>query len=65
MGTKIPKALLPLGARRLQFNTPIPRPTSLTTPNVTRIQLAVLPQYTFWTDRQTNTWDSLYYIDRE
>jgi len=35
-------------------NTPIPRPTPLTTPNGIRINSAVLPQYTFQTDRQTN-----------
>jgi len=34
-------------------NTLIPRPTPLTTPNGIGIQSAVLPQYTFWTDRQT------------
>jgi len=35
-------------------NTPIPGQTPLTIPNGVRIQLAVLPQYTFWTDRQTH-----------
>jgi len=42
-------------------NTPIRRPTSLTTQNGIHIQSAVLPQYTFRTDRQTDTqtdrWD--------
>ena len=33
---------------------PISRPTPLTTPNGTRIQSAVLPQYTFQTDTQTD-----------
>jgi len=32
-------------------NTPIPQLTPLTTPNGIQIQLAVLPQYTFRTDR--------------
>jgi len=32
-------------------NTLIPRPTPLTVPNGIRIKSAVLPQYTFWTDR--------------
>ena len=35
-------------------NTPIPRPTPLTTSNGIRIQSAVLPQYTLWTNRQTD-----------
>jgi len=35
--------------------TPIPRLTSLTIPNGIRIQLAVLPQYTFRTDRHRHT----------
>jgi len=35
-------------------NALIRRPTPLTTPNGTRIHSAVLPQYTFWTDRQTD-----------
>ena len=35
-------------------NTPIPRPTPFTIPNGIRIQSAVLPQYTFRTDRQTD-----------
>jgi len=48
---------LPLLLRRSPppSNTPIPRPTPLTITNGTRIQLAVLPQYTFRTDRQTQT----------
>jgi len=36
------------------FNTLLPRPTPLTTPNGTGIQSAVLPQYTFRTDRSTD-----------
>ena len=36
-------------------NTPIPPPTPLTILNGIWIQSAVLPQYTFWTDRQTHT----------
>ena len=39
-------------------NTPIPRPTQLTTPNGIRIQSAILPQYTFRTDRLTDAWDT-------
>jgi len=35
-------------------NTPISPPTPLTIPNDIRIQLAVLPQYTFRIDRQTH-----------
>ena len=37
-------------------NTPIPRPTPLTTPNGIQIQSAVLPQYTLRTDRPTDMW---------
>ena len=37
-------------------NTAIPRPTPLTIPNGIRIHSAVLPQYTFQTDRQTDRW---------
>jgi len=42
--------------RRLppQSNTPIPRSTPLSTPNGIRIQSAVLPRYTFRTDRQAD-----------
>jgi len=36
-----------------ESDTPISRPTQLTTRNGIRIESAVLPQYTFWTDRQT------------
>ena len=35
-------------------NIPTPRPTPLTIPNGIWIQSAVLPQYTFWTDWQTD-----------
>ena len=52
---------LPLHLRRSPFpsNTPIPRPTPLTTPNGIQIQAAVLPQYTLRhadrpTDRQSD-----------
>jgi len=38
-------------ANHVASNTPIPRPTPLTTPNCIRIQSAVLPQFTF-ADRQ-------------
>ena len=38
-------------------NTPIPRSTPLTIPNGIRIQSAILPQYTSWSDRQTDRWD--------
>jgi len=40
-------------------STPIPRPILLITPNGIRIQSAVLPQYTFRSDRQTDRWDRL------
>jgi len=47
---------LPLSLRRspLPSNTPIPRPTPLTTWNGIRIRSAILSQYTFLTDRQTD-----------
>ena len=48
-----PKLPLPLRRSPPLSNTPIPRPTPLTTSNGIRIQMAVLPQYTFRTDRQT------------
>ena len=51
---KCPKPPLPLGARRPPFNTPIPRPTLLTTRNGIRNQSLVLPQYTFRTIQQTD-----------
>ena len=38
----------------LPSNTSIPQLTPFTTPNGIRIQSAVLPQYTFRTDRQTD-----------
>ena len=37
-------------------DTPIPRPTPLTTPNGIRIHSAVLPQYILRTDRQIDRW---------
>jgi len=53
-----PKAALSPRRSPTPSNTPIPRPTPLTIPNDFRIQLAVLPQYTFRTDRhQTDWWD--------
>jgi len=47
---------LPLHNRRspLPSNTPLPRPISLTIPNGIWIQSAVIPQYTFRTDRLTD-----------
>jgi len=47
--------ILPLLLRRSPppSNTPISRPTPLTTPNGIQVQSAVLPQYTIWTNRQT------------
>ena len=39
---------------RTPSNTPIPWPTPLITPNGIQIQSAVLPQYTFQTDWQTD-----------
>ena len=36
------------------IHRPVPRPTPLTTPNGIRIRSAVLPQYTFRTDRHTD-----------
>jgi len=53
-GRKIPKQPLSLGARGPSSNTPVPRPTQLTIPNGIRIHSAVLPQYTFRTDRPTD-----------
>jgi len=55
------------------YNTPIPRPTTLINRNGIRIQSAVVPQYTFRTDKPTDgIGDScvsrahtLYYIDSE
>jgi len=35
-------------------NTHIPQLTPLTTPKSIRIQSVILPQYTFWTDRETH-----------
>jgi len=49
-----PKLSLPPSTITTPSNKPIPRPTPRITPNGIRIQLAVLPQYTFWTDRQTD-----------
>jgi len=43
------------GRPPLPCNTPITRPTPLTIPNGIWIHSAVLPQYTFWTDRLTDT----------
>jgi len=49
-----PKQSLPLRSRKPPSNIPIPRPTPLTIPNGIRIQSAVLPQYTFRRDTQTD-----------
>ena len=50
----LPKLFLPLQRFPPPFNTPIPRPIPLTTPNGIQIQSAVLPQYTLRTDIHTN-----------
>jgi len=56
-----PKLPFPLRRSPPSSNTPIPRPTPLTTPNGIWIHSAVLPQYTFrthiQTDTQTERWD--------
>jgi len=67
--------ICPLSSRRSPPSTisPVPRPTPLTTSNGIWIQSTVLPQYTFWTDRQTHGISdrfipralTLYYIDSE
>ena len=49
-----PKLPLPLRRSTLPSNTPIPQPTPLSNPNGIQIQSAVLPQYTFQTDRHTD-----------
>jgi len=49
-----PKTAPSLRWSPLPFNTPILRLTPLTIPNGRWIQSAILPQYTFWTDRLTN-----------
>ena len=49
-----PKLPLPLRRSPPPSNTPIPRLTPLTTPNGIQICSAVLPQYTFRTDRHTH-----------
>jgi len=54
MKTKKTQTPLLLAARGFPSNTPMPRPTPLTTPNGIWIHSAVLPQYTFRTDRQTD-----------
>jgi len=53
-GAHTSKLALPLRRSPPPSNTPIPQPTPLTIPNGIRIQSAVLPQYTFRTDRQTD-----------
>jgi len=50
---KSPKKI-PLETRGPQSNTWMPRLTPLTTPNGIWIKSAVLPQYTLWTQRQTD-----------
>ena len=49
-----PKLPLPFRRSPPPSNTPISRPTPLTTPNGIQIQSAILPQYTFRTDRPTD-----------
>jgi len=51
----LPELPLPLWRSPPLSNAPIPWPTPLTIPNSIRIQSAVLPQYTFRTDRPTDT----------
>jgi len=74
---KNPKTFPFLGACGPPSNTPIPRLTPLTTPNSIWIQSAILPQYTFQTDRHTDRLTdgisnrsvrralTLYYLDGE
>jgi len=52
---KIPKQPLPFGEREPPSKTWMPGLTPLTTPHGIRIHSAALPQYTFWTDRPTDT----------
>jgi len=54
MGQIIPKQPLSFGARGPPSITLIPGPTTLTIPNGIQIHSAVLPQYTFWTNRETD-----------
>jgi len=49
-----PKLPLPLQRSPPPCNKLIPQPTPLTIPNGIRIQSAILPQYTFQTDLQTD-----------
>jgi len=44
-----------LGARGHTSNTRMPKLIPLATQNSIRIQTAILPQYTFWTDTHTDT----------
>jgi len=55
-GRKTPKTTLPVGARRpYQIHPSIDRPGyPITIPNGIQIQSAILPQYTFPTDRLTD-----------
>jgi len=54
-GPHLPSKLpFPLRRSPPLSNTPISRPTPLTTPNSIQIQLAVLPQYALRTNRQTD-----------
>jgi len=50
-----PKLSLPLQWSPTPSNTAIPQPTPLTTLNNIRIQSVILPHYTFWTVRQTDS----------
>ena len=49
-----PKAALSPSTITTPSNTPIPQPTPLTIPNGIRIHSAMLPLYTFRTDRQSD-----------
>ena len=55
--TKSPSVTIGRPKYTTPSNTPIPRSIPLTISNGIRIQSAVLPQYTFQTDRLTDRWD--------
>jgi len=50
-----PKTAISPSITTTPSNAPIPRPTPLTIPNGIRIHSAILPQYTFRTDRPSDT----------
>jgi len=54
MGRKIPDTSSSRYGMWTPSNTPIPRPTSLSTPNGFQIRSAILSQYTLRTERQTD-----------